>query len=99
MDQSVLHSEFRNEQSTHGEPFVWADFWSEFFSTTLENWQSEWLQLIVQAVLLLGAKHWLFQVDAGDQECLEKKIDSIKEHMGISPNTSDEPQPAQEQSP
>ncbi|MPY85448.1 MAG: hypothetical protein GEV00_19530 [Actinophytocola sp.] len=92
-------AQFRSEQSTHGEPFIWADFWPEFFSSTLENWQSEWLQLIFQAILLLGAKHWLFQADAGDQERLERKVDSIQEHLGISPNTSDEPRPEQEQAP
>jgi hypothetical protein len=38
----------------------------QFFASTFENWQSEWLQLIFQAILLLGAKHWLFRVDAED---------------------------------
>jgi hypothetical protein len=35
----------------------------QFFGSTFENWQSEWLQLIFQAILLLGAKHWLFRAD------------------------------------
>jgi len=49
----------------------------EFWSATFENWQSEWLQLVFQAVLLLGAKHWLFRVDAKDLERIEKKVDRI----------------------
>jgi len=89
----------RSELSTHNQDFAWAEFWPPFFSTTFENWQSEWLQLIFQAILLLGAKHWLFQVDAEDMERLEKKIDSVQERLGISPNESDEPKPQQEQSP
>jgi hypothetical protein len=36
------------------------------------------LQLIFQAILLLGAKHWLFKVDAEDLERIEAKIDAIR---------------------
>lgn len=48
-------------------------FWAEVFA----NHQSEWLQLVFQAILLLGAKHWIFKVDARDQERLEAKIDRL----------------------
>jgi hypothetical protein len=48
-------------------------FWAE----VLANHQSEWLQLVFQAILLLGAKHWLFQVDAEDLERIEAKVDEI----------------------
>lgn len=48
-------------------------FWSE----VLANHQSEWLQLVFQAILLLGAKHWLFQVDAEDLERIEAKVDKL----------------------
>lgn len=51
---------------------------SEFWSATFENWQSEWLQLIFQAVLLLGAKHWLFKADADDMERLQSDVSDIK---------------------
>jgi len=88
-------AEFRSEQSTHKEPFVWSDFLTRFSASTLENWQSEWFQLIFQAILLLGAKHWLFQVDAEDMERLENKVDRIAEEMGIDPNETDEPEPQQ----
>jgi hypothetical protein len=49
----------------------------------LENWQSEWLQLVFQAILLLGAKHWIFKVDAEDLERLEAKIDTIQDRLGL----------------
>jgi hypothetical protein len=49
----------------------------QFWAATLENWQSEWLQLVFQAVLLLGAKHWLFQVDAEDLERIDRKLDRL----------------------
>lgn len=48
-------------------------FWGE----VLANHQSEWLQLVFQAILLLGAKHWLFRVDAEDLERIEEKIDKL----------------------
>ncbi|PZF83362.1 DUF6766 family protein [Jiangella anatolica] len=78
-------SEFRSEQQTHGEPFTWSDYLTSFFASTFENWQSEWLQLVFQAVLLLAAKHLLFQADAEDLERIERKIDRIHEHVGAGP--------------
>ncbi len=75
-------SEFRSDQQVHRQPFVWADFLISFGSSTLENWQSEWLQLVFQAVLLLGAKHLIFRVDAEDMERLEAKVDEINRRLG-----------------
>ncbi len=34
-------------------------------------------------VLLLGAKHWLFKVDAEDLERIEAKIDDVKDALGL----------------
>jgi hypothetical protein len=51
--------------------------WSEFWAATMENWQSEFLQLVIQAVFLLGAKHWMFQADAEDLERIEAKVDTL----------------------
>jgi hypothetical protein len=68
----------RQEQSVHHQPFMVSDFVVQFVASTLENWQSEWLQLIFQAILLLGAKHWIFRVDAEDLERVERKIDAIR---------------------
>jgi len=44
------------------------DVWPRFLNATFENWQSEWLQLVLQAVVLLGLKHVLFKADAQDME-------------------------------
>ena len=89
----TLLQQVRDESRTHGEPFAWAQFWPEFWSSTFENWQSEWLQLVFQAILLLGAKHWLFQVDAEDMERLENKVDAIAVRLGLEPDEADEPRP------
>lgn len=69
--------EFASEQAQHGGAFAWAEFWPPFFAATFENWQSEWLQLIFQAALLLAGKHWLFQADAEDLERIEGKLDRL----------------------
>jgi hypothetical protein len=71
-------AEFTSTQQQHGQPFQWGDYLHQFFASTFENWQSEWLQLIFQAILLLGAKHWLFKVDAEDLERIEAKIVAIR---------------------
>lgn len=77
--------EVGNEARQHGEAFSMSDFWPQFFSSTFENWQSEWLQLVVQASLLLGMKHVLFKADALDMEQVQLDLTEIKEHLGIPP--------------
>ncbi|EKF21049.1 hypothetical protein C731_4967 [Mycolicibacterium hassiacum DSM 44199] len=75
---------FADTQQQHGQPFQWGGYLHEFFASTFENWQSEWLQLIFQAILLLGAKHWLFRVDAEDLERIEAKVDDIRDALNPS---------------
>lgn len=52
-----------------------------FWHSTLENWQSEWLQLLVQAVLVVGLAEKLFQKSMEQQNRIEKKIDDMQELM------------------
>jgi hypothetical protein len=77
-------TEFRSEQEEHGQAFAWADYWPTFLASTFENWQSEWLQLVFQGILLLGAKHIIFRVDAEDLERLEAKVDKISRQLDES---------------
>src|ERR1044072_464103 len=60
---------------------------TRFWAATLANLQSAWLQLAFQGMLLLGAKHWIFQADARDLERIEQKIDRVLESQG---RTSDQ---------
>lgn len=62
--------------------------YTEFWSATLQNWQSEWLQLIFQSVLLLGAKHWLFKADADDMERLQADVSDIKRMLSRSSSSA-----------
>ncbi len=77
--------EIGNEAREHGQSFQLDEFWPQFWSSTFENWQSEWLQLLVQAVVLLGMKHVLFKADAQDTEQMQLDLAEIKEHLGIPP--------------
>lgn len=43
--------EVGNEAVAHGQEFAWAEFWPAFWQATLENWQSEFLQLFSFVVL------------------------------------------------
>lgn len=74
-------AEFRSDQSAHGEPFLWSDYLTIFAASTLENLKSEWLQLVFQAVLLIGAKHLIYRVDGEDLERLEAKVGQINHRL------------------
>jgi hypothetical protein len=47
----------------HGQSFEWPAFLHQFLASTFENWQSEFLQLVVQGVLLLALGRHLFRAD------------------------------------
>lgn len=50
---------------------------NQFFSAVFENWQSEWIQLFVQALLIQGLGHVLYRKETEDQERMERKLDEI----------------------
>jgi hypothetical protein len=74
-----------NDARAHGEQFAMSEFWPRFFASTFENWQSEWLQLFFQAIVLLALKHVLFKADAEDMEQVQLDLAEIKQHLGIPP--------------
>jgi len=68
---------FVNEQAAHGQPINTGEYWIEILRDTLENWQSEFLQLIWQVAGLaflfyLGSP----QSKEGDDR-KEEKLDEI----------------------
>lgn len=50
-------TEVSNNAHAHGESFSWADFWPEFLAATMENWQSEFLQLLTFVALTAHLIH------------------------------------------
>src|SRR5215218_9686983 len=75
-----------NEAEQHGESFTWSDFWPQFFASTFENWQSEFLQLIWQAVGLALLFLWGSSQSKESDERIEAKIDRLLEERGIDPD-------------
>lgn len=43
--------EVMNNSAQHGQEFSWSDFWPQFGAATMENWQSEFLQLLTFVIL------------------------------------------------
>lgn len=76
----------RNEAEQHGQSFEWADFIPQFLSSTLENWQSEFLQLIWQAAGLALLFFWGSSQSKESDERIEAKLDRLLEERGINPD-------------
>lgn len=60
--------------------------WTEFWSATFENWQSEFLQLFVQAVVVVGLADRLFAKSTEDIEHIDRKLDVITRRLGAEPD-------------
>lgn len=74
--------EVANEALTHGIPFQWNDFWIKFWSSTLQNWQSEFLQLLTFVVLTAYLIHKNSHESKDSEERIEKKLDQILSLLG-----------------
>jgi hypothetical protein len=82
----------RNDAEEHGQRFEWADFLPQFLSSTFENWQSEFLQLVWQAAGLALFYYWGSSQSRESDERLEAKVDALLRERGIEPaNVSDDP--------
>ncbi len=77
--------EVRNESAEHGAEFEWAQFWPQFLSSTFENWQSEFLQLVWQAAGLAIFYFWGSSQSREGDERLEAKVDRLLVAQGVDP--------------
>ena len=75
--------EVSNEATTHGQEFQWSEFLPQFFSSTLENWQSEFLQLIWQAAGLSFLYFWGSSQSKESEQRVEAKLDALLAERGI----------------
>ncbi len=78
--------EVGNEASQHGQSFEWSDFLPQFFQSTFENWQSEFLQLIWQAAGLALFYYWGSSQSKESDERIEAKLDRLLQAQGIDPD-------------
>ena len=79
--------EFAETSSSHGEAAELSSFIPQFLAATFENWQSEFLQLTIQAILIASVlQSKLFRADySADKEDiarLEAKLDKLTEDKG-----------------
>jgi hypothetical protein len=82
----------RNDAHEHGQSFQWSQFWPEFWQSTLENWQSEFLQLLTFVVL---TAYLVFRgspesKDSDDEvmaalERIEARLDHLEERQRPQP--------------
>lgn len=63
------------------------DYWTAFLASTLENWQSEFLQLVWQAAGLAIFYSWGSSQSRESDERIEAKVDALLRRHGVDPDT------------
>jgi hypothetical protein len=79
-----------NESAEHGEALTVVQFLPQFLSSTFENWQSEFLQLIWQAAGLALFYFWGSSQSRESDERLEAKVDELLRRQGVDPHSVQE---------
>lgn len=71
----------KQEAEMHGQQFSMNEFWPEFWQSTLENWQSEWLQLFAQGVLIVGLSEYIFRKQDEEHYKTQLMIENLKKQI------------------
>jgi Domain of unknown function (DUF6766) len=79
--------DFENGAAEHGEKAVfWSEaFWAAFWQSTLENWQSEFLQLSAFTIACAYLVYKGSSESSDGAERIEAKVDFLLKHQGIDP--------------
>ena len=77
---------YTDEQHEHGQPVEAGDFYNEFATSTLENWQSEFLQLFSFVTLAALYIHKGSAESKDGEEKLEASLRRIEEQLGTLPS-------------
>jgi hypothetical protein len=80
----------KHDAAEHDSTFTWSDFLPQFFSSTLENWQSEFLQLVWQAAGLAIFYYWGSSQSRESDDRIEYKVDALLRLAGQDPAEHDE---------
>ena len=84
---------FTDEQTAHGETPGIGDFVAEFSKATLENWQSEFLQLFTFVVLAALYVHKGSAESKDGDENVEASLRRIEQHLGTLPSDGGDEEP------
>ena len=76
---------FTDEQREHGQAVTAGDFFARFAQSTLENWQSEFLQLFAFVVLAALYIHKGSAESKDSDDKMEASLRRIEEHLGTLP--------------
>jgi hypothetical protein len=79
---------FTDEQLSHGEPVKAGDFFASFAQSTMENWQSEFLQLFAFVVLAALYVHKGSAESKDSDEKVEASLRRIEERLGTLPGSA-----------
>ena len=82
---------FAHEQAAHGQVAHFSDFWVEFGQSTLENWQSEFLQLFSFVVVAAVLIHRGSGESKDGTDRIEKTVNEIRDMLreaGLPEKTS-----------
>ena len=71
----------QQENQQHGQAFKMEEFLPQFWSSTFENWQSEWLQLVTQAILIAAIADYLFRKGNQDHYKTQLMIDELRKDL------------------
>jgi hypothetical protein len=79
--------EFENDAAAHGERAVfWSEaFWVVFWQSTLENWQSEFLQLSAFTIACAYLVYKGSSESSDGAERMEAKLDFLLKRQGVDP--------------
>jgi hypothetical protein len=81
---------YTDEQLAHGEDTSIGDFLGEFSQSTLENWQSEFLQLFAFVVLAALYVHKGSAESKDSDDRMEASLRRIEQRLGTLPKDSEE---------
>ena len=71
----------QNEAAEHSQEFTMDEFWPQFWASTFENWQSEWLQLTTQALLISGFAAYIFRKQDEEHFKTQRMIDELRQEI------------------
>lgn len=54
---------------------------NDFWHSTLENWQSEWLQLLIQAILVVGYADKVFHKSVEQMDRIESQVEGLQKSL------------------
>ena len=82
---ALAWSSYVSEQKEHGQPVEFSEYVIEAGRDTLENWQSEFLQLVWQSVGLALLLCWGSSQSRESDQRIEAKLDLLLADQGHDP--------------